>query len=126
MTRIKVYYNQDNMCTGFTAHGHADNTAVCTAVSVIVINTVNAIQELTDAETQVQTDDGLIDFRIISKPTNDTELLIRALWLGLQSIRDEYGAECITLEERLAPYHTPGAAVSCEPMQELKGGNLHG
>ena len=68
MTHVTIYRNRNKECTGFTAIGHAGyakegEDLVCAAVSVLVINTCNAIEKLTDTAVSLVTDEaeGLID-----------------------------------------------------------------
>ena len=95
MTHVTIYRNRNKECTGFTAIGHAGyakegEDLVCAAVSVLVINTCNAIEKLTDTAVSLVTDEaeGLIDCRLKDAPSEQTGLLISAMILGIESIAD--------------------------------------
>ena len=94
-----VIYNKDGKTYGFRISGHADYSPrrggvldiVCSAVSMLVINTVNSIEKLTDADADVKTNEekGLIELRL-NNPPDDAVLLINSLILGLRSVEEEY------------------------------------
>ena len=53
MVKVTVYQNQDDVYYGFRMEGHAGfaaygNDIVCSAVSALVINTMNSIEQFTD------------------------------------------------------------------------------
>ena len=99
MINISIYQNEQDEYTGFRMEGHAGyakrgQDIVCAAVSVLVINTINSIESMTEDrfEDRVREENGEIDFRIISSPISDSaELLLRSLVLGLKGILSEYG-----------------------------------
>ena len=99
MINISIYQNEQDEYTGFRMEGHAGyakrgQDIVCAAVSVLVINTINSIESMTEDrfEDTVREENGEIDFRVISSPISDSaELLLRSLVLGLQGIHSEYG-----------------------------------
>ena len=95
MTHVTVYRNKNKECIGFTAIGHADyaqagEDLVCAAVSVLVINTCNAIEKLTGAAVSLVTDEeeGLIDCRLKDAPSEQTGLLFSAMILGIESMAE--------------------------------------
>ena len=65
---------------------------VCSAVSILVINTVNSLDAFTESTCEIETDDdmGYINC-YIKNPTADSELLMKSLVLGLEGIKDSYG-----------------------------------
>ena len=74
MITITIYQNQEQVAQGFRCIGHAGyanvgEDIVCSAVSVLVINTINSIEVYTDAEFDIETEEetGLIAFRFITK-----------------------------------------------------------
>lgn len=80
---------------GFAEEG-AD--IVCSAVSILVINTINAIEKFTDEEFKVEADEkqgGHIScfFPNIDQGehNHDAEILLETMLLGLSNIEDEYG-----------------------------------
>ena len=81
---------------GFKTYGHSGyadegSDIVCSAISLLVINTINAIDTFTDAkyETQVNEDEALISFMLTSEMTeitSDIRVLLNALELGLSQV----------------------------------------
>ena len=105
MTKVTIYRNEKKECVGFRAVGHAGyayegEDIVCAAISVLTINTINAIEAFTDVEASVSSNDetGMIDYRI-DKSTKDTTLLLNTMILGLEMIvSNEDYAEYIDLK----------------------------
>ena len=93
MTKVTIYKNEMDECVGFRAFGHAEyaeeQDVVCAAISVLTINTMNAIEVFTDTLTVVDSDEeeGFIDYRVL-KPTKETTLLLETMVLGLQTMAD--------------------------------------
>ncbi|MDD3361033.1 MAG: ribosomal-processing cysteine protease Prp [Hespellia sp.] len=109
MINVTIYKNERHACMGFTAMNHAGyaqagQDVVCAGASVLMINTMNAIERYTEDEaTQVSNEDeALIDFRLKRKPSHDAELLLKAMILGLEELADNEDYEdyiTITFEE---------------------------
>lgn len=104
MINVTIYKNHGNECTAFTCIGHAEygrhgEDIVCAAVSALVINTVNAIEQIVQEEFNLVTDQesGLIDFSFKKHASHDAELLLQSMVLGLQGIQNNYGNEYMTL-----------------------------
>ena len=62
MIRVTIYQNEKKECEGFLAKGHAGfsetgQDIVCAAASVLMINTVNAIEAFADDKTSLVSDD---------------------------------------------------------------------
>ena len=91
--------------TGFTFSGHAGfgeegTDVVCSAISILVINTINAMESLAGAQMEVASneEDGVIDV-IFTHPVNEkTVLLLDTMLLGLNSIQKEYGRKYLQLK----------------------------
>ncbi len=91
--------------TGFTFSGHAGfgeegTDVVCSAISILVINTINAMESLASAQMEVASneEDGVIDV-IFTHPVNEkTVLLLDTMLLGLNSIQKEYGRKYLQLK----------------------------
>ena len=104
MTKVTIYKNVKNECVGFKALGHAGyaeegEDIVCAAISILTINTMNAIETFTDVDISLETDDelGLIEYRV-DEPSKETSLLLDTMVLGLQTMADnENYAEYIDL-----------------------------
>ena len=100
MVDIIIYKNEQNECVGFETSGHAGfaeagQDIVCAAVSILIINTINAIEAFTKNETMLDTDDGqgIIRCRIKGQPAKETTLLLETMILGLQTMVDDENYE---------------------------------
>lgn len=107
MIKVIKYINEKNIIVGFKCSGHADyaeegQDIICSAVSSLVINTVNSIEEYTSDSFDFKEDEefGLIDFVIHSATSNESELLLKSLFLGLQGILDAYGEQYISINKK--------------------------
>ncbi len=97
MVNVTIIKTEDNQHMGFRACGHAgmaDNgqDIVCAAVSILLINTVNAIEKFTEDPCSTVSDeqDGEIEFLLKSRPSQEANLLLRTMVLGLRAIFDDY------------------------------------
>lgn len=104
MVKVSIFKNKNGIITGFILSGHADyaehgSDIICSAVSVLTINTINSIDRLTKDKFDLKQDEkkGLINMQIIGVPSNDTSLLLNSLALGLQAIEDEYSKKYIKI-----------------------------
>ena len=95
MTKVTIYKNVKNECVGFKALGHAGyaeegEDIVCAAISILTINTMNAIETFTDVDVSLETDEetGFIEYRIY-EPTKETSLLLDTMVLGLKTMADD-------------------------------------
>lgn len=105
MIRITIYKNDQGIYTGFKSAGHAGYAAegsdiICSAVSVLVINTINSIETFTDDRFIVTSDEqsGVIDLSFNSDLSHDTMLLMNAMVLGLKMIQADYNNDYIYLK----------------------------
>ena len=97
MTRVTIYKNEFDECVGFRAYGHAEydeegSDIVCAAISVLTINTMNAIEAFTDEEFSVESDEeeGYIDYRVSDRPAKESTLLLNTMVLGLETMVQDY------------------------------------
>ncbi|HBA97881.1 MAG TPA: ribosomal-processing cysteine protease Prp [Lachnospiraceae bacterium] len=105
MIKVIVYQNHDGVFCGFRMKGHAGFAAygsdiVCSAVSVLVINTMNSIEHFTDDRFKgaVHEKKDVVSFDIISRPVSaDAALLLNSLVLGLNAIQSKYGNKYIQI-----------------------------
>ena len=108
MIKVTLYQNHSNIYCGFRMEGHAGFAAygsdiVCSAVSVLVINTMNSIEKFTDDKFKgaIHEEKDVVSFDIISeKISASAELLINSLVLGLTAIQSEYGKKYIKIKFR--------------------------
>ncbi len=106
MINAKIYRQKNQIC-GFRMEGHAGyarhgQDIVCAAVTVLVLNTVNALERFTDTAFVCEADvknGGFIkvDFPEGSWQDSDTQLLLQTMALGLADVEKEY-QRFITLE----------------------------
>jgi len=82
------------LLAGFTVKNHGESF-VCAAVSMLVLNTVNSIEALTDARfsCNYQEEGGFVSFSLDNPAHHDAGLLLRSMMLGLESVRDSYPDE---------------------------------
>lgn len=108
MISVIALMNRKKEYVGFTCSGHAGYDArgkdiVCAALSMLVINTVNAIDTLTDCRLTVTTDetDGEIKVIFPNAASEDAKLLIDAMLLGIRGVIEEYGSAyaALTMKE---------------------------
>ena len=99
MTNIVFYQsndvNGDPEIQGFVFDGHAGyaeegSDIVCAALSVLVINTLNSIEAFTEDDMEVAEDGetGAIRVDFPDGYGRDTELLLKALILGVKQISE--------------------------------------
>lgn len=111
MIKVTFYENKEHQIMKFKFSGHAGyanagEDIVCSAVSILFTNTVNAIEALTPDAKNIQFSGrsklgNSYTLRFLSPPSSESQLLISALMLGLDSIVTEYGSQYlnITLKE---------------------------
>lgn len=104
MIQVQVV-REDGHYKKFVIEGHAGyadegEDIVCAAVSVLVINTINSIEEFTEDAFTCDCKDGMIqNWEFTSEVSPETELLMKSLMLGLENVRKSYGDEYLTIEE---------------------------
>ena len=109
MTQITFHKTTAGEYKGFTCDGHAGfadhgEDIVCAAISALVINTINSLEQITGEQIQVETDEnvGTIRCRFVNQPLKETsKALMDSLVLGLTQIEKQYGKNyCkLTFEE---------------------------
>ena len=105
MITITFFQNREGKQLGFSSLGHAGYAdagldIVCAGVSALVTNTINSIDELTSAEFDLETEQetGEIRFSLHRPASDDADLLIQSLILGLKGIQKDYGDEYLVLD----------------------------
>lgn len=89
------------VCSGHAGYAKAGSDIVCAAVSMLVINTVNAVEKLTDQNFTCESSeaDGTIRFAITSKePSGEAQLLLAAMVLGLKEVEKQYPKKYVKLK----------------------------
>ena len=102
MINAIIRKNRNGEYKGFRIEGHAGfsdtvnskKDLVCAAVSVLVINTLNSLEKLTDIGMKVTSDEskGLYECMLSDIPNDKEKILIDAMVLGIEGIQNEYGA----------------------------------
>ena len=99
MTYVTIYHNEKGQMIGFNAVDHAGfadsgQDIVCSAISVLLINTINSIEKLTSDQADLVSNEesGLIDYRLKKVPSHEAELLLSAMVIGLKDLaaNEEY------------------------------------
>ena len=94
---------KNNSYVSFTSKGHAGYAEegydiICAAVSALIINTVNSLEQLTGDQIQAEESDGFVSF---SKPvTKEGTLLMDSLVLGLTEIENSYSKRYLKVKVR--------------------------
>ncbi|MCR5356077.1 MAG: ribosomal-processing cysteine protease Prp [Lachnospiraceae bacterium] len=83
-------------CEGHAEYEDAGKDIVCSAVSMLVINTANSIEKLTENAVE-GSDKGSITWRFKESPDEKAELLMDAMLLGLKNVREKYGNDYLKL-----------------------------
>ncbi len=104
MIRISVYKDAQKVIREFRCEGHAGyaeagHDIICSAVSVLVINTINSIEKLTATKLHQYTDErlGIISFNIDGDVDEKADVLLNSLELGLIGIKQDYGKRFINI-----------------------------
>lgn len=108
MIQVTVFVNAGTKrFTGFHTYGHAGYAEagydiICSAVSAIVLTTINSIEELTETEFVVtqNPEQGEIEFRFKTIPQEAAELLLRSMIIGLHGISEEYGRKYLKVNTK--------------------------
>ena len=108
MIRAIIELDEDGNYKGFSCSGHAGfarrgKDVVCASVSVLVINTANAIEQLTKADFESSQRDNVITFKFGSVPDEKARLLMDAMIIGLNEIQKSYGKKYLELELEKIP-----------------------
>lgn len=103
MVKIIIYKNED-VIVGVKSQGHSGfaesgQDIVCAAVSILMINTINSIEEFTDDGFSYGADEenALIDIKLEEEYGRDSVLLLRSLVLGLEAVASEYGKKYVRI-----------------------------
>ena len=107
MIQVIIKRDKDRNARGIEITGHAGyaeygQDIICSAVSVLALNMANSVGRFTDDhfEGSVSEDGGAFTFSFPDSMSPESQLLMKSLILGLESIRDEYGAEYINFRFR--------------------------
>ncbi len=100
ITKSKNGNYKQVVCKGHAGYADSGSDIVCAAVSMLVINTVNSLEALTDTAMQVEAEEtsGMISFCFPQKPDEGGRLLLDSMILGLQNVVSEYGTKYVKLK----------------------------
>ena len=104
MISITIHKNSDKYtslsCIGHAGFSEAGTDIVCAAASVLVINTLNAIEQLTDThiEETAVSKKGQLMVQFPEGTAGGSTLLMDAMMMGLLEIERQYGRRYITLD----------------------------
>lgn len=102
MINVHIHRNNGNDIYGFQLSGHANfaeegEDIVCSAVSILVLNTINCIECFTEENFECEAEEengGFINFLLpeikTGKKCHDAQLLLKAMVHGLMDIKKEY------------------------------------
>ena len=98
MINITILENFKGNYKGIISEGHAGyaehgSDIVCASVSILILNTINAIQTYTRDTIEVESneEEGYIGMRFVNDIGSEATLLMDAMVLGLSGIEDQYG-----------------------------------
>ncbi len=91
------FFTKGSAVTGFSFKGHAGAgeygyDIVCSAVSALSINTVNALEAFTDVpfEEESSEDGGYLSCKLKDADDRDGQLLMKTLRLGITQMAESY------------------------------------
>ncbi|MCR5404833.1 MAG: ribosomal-processing cysteine protease Prp [Butyrivibrio sp.] len=107
MTTITIVKSSDDKYKMIESKGHAGfaeygEDIVCSAISVLTINTVNSLEKLTKDKFSLFTDEkkGIIRMTFTNPVSGDAELLLKSFELGITSIYEQYGKKFLNIKFR--------------------------
>ena len=105
MIQVLVDKDKEGRYRGFTSKGHAGYSVkgkdiVCAAVSILIINTINALEAFSGDEITVTKGNGKLTLKFAGLPNERSVLLMDTMLLGLKGIQREYGKKYLILEEK--------------------------
>ncbi len=105
MATIIIRKTVHNEYTGFICIGHAgyaedEPDVVCAAVSVLVINTINAMEKLAGQKSEVVQNEetGFLKCEFLDSLNEKSILLMEAMVLGLKDISKAYGRQYLQVK----------------------------
>ncbi len=105
MTKIVIQKSENGEYKGFTCKGHSGFASkgadiVCASISVLVINAINSMEKLAEADMEVLEDEATGTIRChMNKPLSDSgKVLMDSMILGLSEISKQYGRQYLTIK----------------------------
>ena len=105
MISIEIFRDKDDNILGLCSRGHAGyaesgSDIVCAAVSILLINSLNAIERFSSTGLTVKTEDqenGVIDVRFTGIPDEKAKVILDTMLLGLEDVAGQYGKKYLKL-----------------------------
>jgi uncharacterized protein YsxB (DUF464 family) len=104
MIKVTIYKDSNDDFKGFQFIGHAEygdvgEDVVCAGVSALVITTINSIEILTKDKFVADSNEktGMMKLTFKGKISHDSDLLVKALIIGIEGISGEYGNDYVRL-----------------------------
>ena len=97
MTTIVIFKSNDSYkgftCMGHSGFGLSGSDIVCASISILVINTINSIEELAKEKivTESNENEGFIECHFPDQINDKTKLLMDSMVMGLKEIEKNYG-----------------------------------
>ena len=110
MVRVTLRKDDAGRYYGFKVEGHAEysekgSDIVCAAVSMLSINTANAIEQLTGTQvkgTEEQPDDGCLEIAFPEGTDERSGLLMEAYEMGIRGVMDAYNGQTAYVSLKIA------------------------
>jgi len=83
-------------CTGHAEYANKGKDIVCAATSILVVNTYNSIESFSESKVSIE-GGATIKWVFESVPDEKANVLMDALVLGLDGIKNEYGKKYLKL-----------------------------
>ncbi|MCL2217333.1 MAG: ribosomal-processing cysteine protease Prp [Defluviitaleaceae bacterium] len=104
MINAEIIRGESGNVIGFTVKNHGESH-VCAAVSMLTVNTVNSIENLTDDAIRYECNEkiGFLGFALCS-PDSQSEgakILLDAMVLGLKCTQDEHPDEILLIDPQI-------------------------
>ena len=101
MIKVTILKHTDQY-KGFIVSGHAGYAdegydIICSAVSVLSINTVNSIESLAHLPVRAEEEDGYLSCQFEKELNHEGILLMESMILGMRTICESYGKTYIQL-----------------------------
>ena len=106
MIQVIVKKQKDNIIgshiEGHSGYAEYGSDIICSAVSALALNCVNSIEEFTEDSFSVKSDEnrGLIDLDLTTVSSEQTQLLLKSMFLGIRGIEKSYGSQYVTIINR--------------------------
>ena len=105
MVQVVVDKDKAGNYIGFCSKGHAEYAdagadIICSALSILQINTINSIERIALCSMESRTDQkkGLLEVKFKEDFNEKAKVLMDAMVLGIQEVQKEYGSKYVSLK----------------------------